>query len=72
MNGNQIIKIMSKRTQLAVVGFFLAVQCFGQKASSSKAYVTSGGELIFSLANIEQNGNSESSTLRFSPVVNFR
>ena len=71
-NGNQIIKIMSKHTQLFVLGFFLAAQCFGQKASSSKAYVTSGGELIFSLANIEQNGNSESSTLRFAPVVNFQ
>jgi len=63
---------MSKHTQLFVFGFFLAAQCFGQKASSSKAYVTSGGELIFSLANIEQNGNSESSTLRFAPVVNFQ
>jgi hypothetical protein len=29
-------------------------------------------EFIFSLANIEQNGGSESSKLRFSPVVNFQ
>ena len=47
--------------------------CFSQSTSnSSKAYVTSGGELIFSLANIEQNGASEGSTLRFSPVINLQ
>jgi hypothetical protein len=38
----------------------------------SKAYVTSGGELIFSFANVEQNGHSKSSPLRFSPVVNLQ
>ena len=47
--------------------------CFSQsKESPSKAYVTSGGELIFSLASIEQNGSNENSTLRFSPVVNLQ
>jgi len=47
--------------------------CFCQsKESPSKAYVTSGGELIFSLASIEQNGSNENSTLRFSPVVNLQ
>ena len=58
---------------LAVFSLSCTVQCFSQsKASPSKAYVTSGGELIFSLANIEKNGSSESSTLRFSPVFNFQ
>ena len=58
---------------LAVFSLSFTVQCFSQsKASPSKAYVTSGGELIFSLANVEQNGSSESSTLRFSPVLNFQ
>jgi hypothetical protein len=58
---------------LAVLSLFFTVQCFSQsKERLSKAYVTSGGELIFSLASIEQNGNNESATLRFSPVVNFQ
>ena len=63
---------MKKRIHLVVFSFSLTILCFSQKTSPSKAYVTSGGELIFSLANIEQNGNSESSPLRFSPVINFQ
>ncbi len=63
---------MKKQIYIALVGLLLTIQCFSQKTNPSKAYVTSGGELIFSLANIEQNGSSESSTLRFSPVVNFQ
>ena len=58
---------------VAVFSLSFTVLCFSQsKESSSKAYVTSGGELIFSLASIEQNGNNENATLRFSPVVNFQ
>ena len=58
---------------LAAFSLSLTVQCYSQSgASPSKAYVTSGGELIFSFANIEQDGTSENSTLRFSPVVNFQ
>lgn len=60
-------------TCVAVFSFCFTVQCFSQsKERSSKSYVTSGGELIFSLASIEQNGNNENATLRFSPVVNFQ
>jgi len=52
-------KIKKIAFYLAVFGYSLAVQCSGQsKTSPSKAYVTTGGELIFSLANIEQNGKS--------------
>lgn len=65
-------KFMKRTIGLVLVSLFLAVQCSSQKANPSKAYVTSGGELIFSLASIEQNGNSENATLRFSPVVNFQ
>jgi outer membrane protein with beta-barrel domain len=66
------IKIMKRNVCLALLSLVLTIQCFSQKEKSSKAYVTSGGELIFSLANIEQNGNSENATVRFSPVVNFQ
>jgi len=58
---------------LAVISFCLSVQGFSQsQASKSKAYVTYGGELIFSFADVEQNGNSASSILRFSPAVNLQ
>jgi len=58
---------------VAVFSLSFTVLCFSQsKESPSKAYVTSGGELIFSLASIEQNGNNENATLRFSHVVNFQ
>jgi len=58
---------------LTVFTLALTVQVFSQsKDSKPKPYVTSGGELIFSFANIEQNGNSESSIIRFSPVFNLQ
>ena len=64
---------MKKIICLAIFSFTFTVQGFSQsKAGGSKAYVTSGGELIFSFASVEQNGNSESSVLRFSPVFNFQ
>lgn len=42
---------------------------FGQ---STKPYVTSGGEMIFSFATIEANGFSDGSNLRWSPVLNLQ
>jgi hypothetical protein len=58
---------------LSVFFFSFTAQVFSQsKENKSKAYVTSGGELIFSFANVEQDGNSESSTMRFSPVFNLQ
>src|SRR4030095_14604764 len=63
---------MKKHFYFALLCPVLTIQCFSQKTNSSKAYVTSGGELIFSLASIEQNGSSENAIVRFSPVVNFQ
>lgn len=58
---------------LAVFSFCFAMQSFSQTSDkSTKPYVTSGGEIIFSFANIEQNGSKESSVMRFSPVVNIQ
>ena len=58
---------------LAVFSLSFAVQGFNQsKTNRSEPYVTTGGELIFSFANVEQKGNSESSTMRFSPVLNLQ
>jgi hypothetical protein len=69
----QITQIMKTLICLAVFSLSFTVQSFSQsKANKSEAYVTTGGELIFSFANVEQNGNSESSTMRFSPVFNLQ
>ncbi len=58
---------------LAIFSLSFAAQSFSQaEENKSKPYVTTGGELIFSFANIEQNGNSENSTMRFSPVFNLQ
>lgn len=48
----------------------LAGTVYAQDAK--KVYTTTSGELIFSFANITQNGNEEGSVLRFSPVVNIQ
>lgn len=64
---------MKKLLCMAVFSSLFAVHGFSQsKENKSKAYVTGGGELIFSFANVEQNGKSESSVVRFSPVVNVQ
>lgn len=41
-------------------------------AFSQKTYFTAGGEMIFSFANIDDNGKSESSTLRWAPFFNIQ
>jgi hypothetical protein len=46
-----------------------AVRSFSQQ---SKPYVTSGLEMIFSLANIDDNGSNPNSTLRWAPVINIQ
>ena len=58
---------------LAIFCLSFTISGFSQsKTDPSKVYLTSGGEFIFSFASIEQNGHSESSTLRFSPAVNLQ
>lgn len=39
--------------------------------SQMKSYSTTGWEIIFSLADIEDNGTDQSSTLRFEPFINI-
>ena len=58
---------------LLVFCSFITTHVFSQtEKPKSKAYVTTGGELIFSFANAEQNGNSLGSVVRFSPVFNLQ
>ena len=52
---------------ISILCIFFTVSGFSQKT-----YVTSGGEMIFSFANIEDNGINENSMLRWAPVFNFQ
>ena len=64
---------MKKIICLALFIISFSILAIGQsETNKSKPYWTSGGELIFSFANVEQNGNGKSSPLRFSPVVNLQ
>lgn len=59
---------MKKLNLLILFSLFFAAAGMSQ----TKTYFSSGLEMIFSLANIEDNGNSESSTLRWAPVFNIQ
>ena len=56
------------KKQIATLALFIMAisTAFGQKT-----YFTSGGEMIFSFASID-DGSSESSTIRWAPVLNFQ
>jgi hypothetical protein len=70
---NQNKETMKRIICLAVCSLSLLVSSFCQSTTDpSKPYLTSGGEIIFSFANVEQNGRNEKSTMRFSPVFNFQ
>lgn len=56
-----LITVFSFCTLFAISGF-----------SQSKGYWSSGGEMLFSFANITDNGVSENSTLRWAPVINLQ
>ncbi len=61
---------MNSRIFFIVFALISGVTVFGQDAK--KVYTTTSGELIFSFANITDNGSEEGSILRFSPVVNIQ
>lgn len=54
-------------TSLTLLAISLAVQ-----AQPEKFYTTSGGEVIFSSAQLDNNGSEEGNIIRFSPVINFQ
>lgn len=57
--------------QLISIIVFLAV-ISGKGFSQGKPYITSGGEMVFSFAVIEDFGRVEGSSLRWSPVFNMQ
>lgn len=54
----------------SLIFIFVSTVSFAQ--GDKKVYATTSGELIFSFANITDNGSEEGSILRFSPVVNVQ
>ncbi len=57
----KILAIFSFCTLIAFSGF-----------SQSKGYWSSGGEMLFSFADISDKGIDKSSTLRWAPVINLQ
>ncbi len=54
--------------------FFVFITIFSLSGivKAQKFYTTSGGEMIFSFASINNNGNSGNNIMRWSPVFNFQ
>ncbi|HPE56137.1 MAG TPA: hypothetical protein P5514_11055 [Bacteroidales bacterium] len=55
-----------------LTSIILTVLLAGSVFSQTKYYTTSGGEMIFSFASIDDNGRSESAVLRWSPWFNLQ
>src|SRR5690349_12144278 len=63
----------SKMKSLALAFFFLlSVAAYSQSDDQVMTYTTTGAELIFSMANIDQGGSSGDASLRFAPVINLQ
>jgi hypothetical protein len=54
---------------LLVAGLLMSAGVFAQ---SDKFYTTSGGEMIFSFATIDDGGSESGNIIRWSPVFNFQ
>ena len=61
---------MKSRLLLLASVLFLVSQ--GIKAQTGEFYTTSGGEMVFSFATIDDNGSSNGNIMRWSPVFNFQ
>jgi hypothetical protein len=59
---------MKRNVTLIVFCLTLALTAFSQ----NKTYFSSGGEMIFSFASIDDHGSKEGSVLRWSPVFNIQ
>lgn len=51
---------------------FLFLVCSINVTAQSKLYSTTGGEMIFSFATIDNNGDGNGNIMRWSPVFNFQ
>ncbi|GAB4326648.1 MAG: hypothetical protein Kow00127_19470 [Bacteroidales bacterium] len=58
--------------QLFVISVLAFVMMAFEAVAQTRTYATSGGEMIFSFANINDNGREESAVLRWSPWFNLQ
>lgn len=54
------------------IALLLSLNLKSQNSPKGEFYFTSGGEMIFSFASIDDNGSEEGNILRWSPVFNFQ
>ena len=59
---------MRKLALVTIILFTFGLSGFSQ----TKTYWTGGGEIIFSFANIDDNGNTSGNIMRFAPVLNIQ
>jgi hypothetical protein len=60
---------MKKSFILFISGFVLTLSVYSQ---ARQPYVTAGGEMLFSFANINDHGTNPGSTLRWAPIINLQ
>jgi hypothetical protein len=56
----------------SLLALFILCASLAATSQSNEWYSTSAGEIVFSFANIDNNGNEEGNIVRFSPVFNFQ
>jgi hypothetical protein len=61
-----------KKITFLVLGLVIGTGFLHTSFGQTDIYTTSGGEIIFSFASIEQDGNETGSILRFAPVLNLQ
>ena len=60
------------KTKISIIIAVLLMGVFELNAQVKKAYTTSGGEMIFSFATIDNNGGESGNVMRWSPFFNFQ
>jgi len=61
-----------KKTAILILVLMMGSGFYHRTFGHTDIYTTSGGEIIFSFASIEQGGNETGSILRFAPVLNLQ
>jgi hypothetical protein len=60
------------KSRISILAIFLFLTMPLLKAQTGEFYTTTGSEMIFSWASIEDNGVEQGSTLRWTPVINIQ
>jgi len=69
---HKILKFNFMKRQITFIIALLIFSAFGANAQTKQVYSTSGGELIFSFADINNQGDETGNIMRFSPFFNLQ